>query len=63
VDYAGGRSDGCTSWSPSDARQIMPMMKDNPTTAYIYPESRDIDAIARAGGSYWAEDHIGTPPA
>jgi len=65
VDYAGGRSDGCTSWSPSDARQIMPMMKDNPTTAYIYPESRDIDAIARAGrgGSYWADDHIGTPPA
>jgi hypothetical protein len=23
VDYAGGRSDGCTSWSPSDARQII----------------------------------------
>ena len=38
VDYAGGRSDGCTSWSPSDARQIIPMLKDNPTTVYIYPE-------------------------
>ena len=31
------------------------MMKDNPTTVYIYPESHDIDAVARAGrgGSYW----------
>jgi hypothetical protein len=49
VDYAGGRSDGCTSWSPSDARQIISMLKDNPTTVYIYPESHDIDAVARAG--------------
>ena len=49
VDYAGGRSDGCTSWSPSDARQIISMLKGNPTTVYIYPESHDIDAVARAG--------------
>jgi hypothetical protein len=48
VDYAGGRSDGCTSWSPSDARQIIPMLKDNPTTLYIYPERTDIDAVAQA---------------
>jgi hypothetical protein len=47
--HAGGRSDGCTSWSPLDARQIIPMLKDNPTTVYIYPESRDIDAVARTG--------------
>ncbi len=55
VDYAGGRSDGCTSWSPSDARQIIPMLRDNPTTVYIYPESRDIAAVAQSGrgGSYW----------
>ncbi len=62
VDYAGGRSDGCTSWSPSDAGQIIPMLKDNPTTLYIYPESDDIDAVARAvaagrspsrAGLYW----------
>jgi len=62
VDYAGGRSDGCTSWSSSDARQIIPMLKDDPTTLYIYPESKDIDAIARAvaagrtpsrSGLYW----------
>ena len=39
VEYSGGRSDGCTSWSPSDARQIIPMVKDDPTTLYIYPES------------------------
>jgi hypothetical protein len=42
------------------------MMKDNPTTVYIYPESRDIDAIARAGrgGSYWNASclkEIGSP--
>lgn len=48
VDYAGGRSNGCTSWSPADARQIIAMVKDNPTTLYIYPESRDIAAVAQA---------------
>src|SRR5208337_3055416 len=48
VSYAAGRSDGCTSWSPSDAETIMAMVKDDPTTLYIYPESRDIDAVARA---------------
>src|SRR6476620_4136427 len=26
VDYAGGRSNGCTSWSVSDAGQLIPMM-------------------------------------
>lgn len=51
VDYSFGRSNGCTSWSPSDARQIMPMMKDKPTTLYIYPESKDIEAVARAVGA------------
>jgi hypothetical protein len=62
VEYPGGRSDGCTSWSPSDAGQIIAMMKDKPTTLYIYPESRDIDAVAQAvaagrslsrAGLYW----------
>jgi hypothetical protein len=62
VDYSGGRSDGCTSWSPSDAGQIIPLLKDNPTTVYIYPESRDIEAIAQTiaarqspsrAGLYW----------
>jgi hypothetical protein len=62
VDYAGGRSDGCTSWSPSDARQINAMVKDNPTTLYIYPDAADIDAVVRAvaagqslsrAGLYW----------
>jgi hypothetical protein len=48
VDYAGGRSDGCTSWSPSDAGQIIAMVKDDPTTLYIYPDAADIDAVARA---------------
>ncbi len=62
VIYAGGRSDGCTSWSPSDAGQIISMIKDDPTTLYIYPESHDVDAVAQAvaagqspsrAGLYW----------
>jgi hypothetical protein len=60
--YADGRSDGCTSWSPSEAGSILALMKDNPTTLYIYPEAADIDAIAQAvkagrplpgAGLYW----------
>ena len=38
VDYSAGRSNGCTSWSPSDAEQILALVKDRPTTLYIYPE-------------------------
>jgi len=62
VNYSGGRSNGCTSWTPSAADQIIPMVKDKPTTLYIYPESRDIAAIAQAvkagrspasAGLYW----------
>jgi hypothetical protein len=62
VDYAGGRSDGCTSWSPSDAQKIFPMITNNPTTLYIYPSAADIDAIAATlaaghppswAGLYW----------
>jgi hypothetical protein len=49
-DYAGGRSNGCTSWSRSDAEQIIPLLKD-PTTLYIYPESQDIKAVAQAVSS------------
>jgi hypothetical protein len=48
VDYSGGRSDGCTSWSPSDAADIITMTKDDPTTLYIYPEAADINAVAHA---------------
>ncbi len=61
-NYTGGRSNGCTSWSPSDARKIIPMLKGNPTTLYIYPELSDIAAVAQAvkahrslsrAGLYW----------
>ncbi|MDL2400992.1 hypothetical protein [Rhizobium mayense] len=73
VTYAGGRSDGCTSWSPEDAVQVLSMVKDNPTTIYIYPEARDISAVAHAvasgqsptkNGSYWNASclsEIGSP--
>jgi hypothetical protein len=61
-EYANGRSNGCTSWSPADAGQIIAMVKDHPTTLYIYPEAADIDAVAQAvkagrpssnAGPYW----------
>lgn len=62
VDYSGGRSSGCTSWSPPDARQIVEITDKDPTTLYIYPEEADIDAVAGAvaagrsplrAGLYW----------
>jgi hypothetical protein len=62
VEYAGGRSDGCTSWSPANAGQVTAMVKDDPTTLYIYPDAADVDAVARAvaagrspssAGLYW----------
>jgi hypothetical protein len=54
VDYAGGRSNGCTSWSPSNAQQILAMVKGSPTTLYIYPQAADINAVAsRRSGAYW----------
>ena len=57
VDYTGGRSDGCTSWSPSDASHIAALVRDDPTTLYIYPDARDVDAVAHAkhgtSGTYW----------
>ena len=62
VEYAGGRSDGCTSWSPADAGQIISMINNDPTTLYIYPESGDINGVAQAvkagrslsrAGLYW----------
>ena len=63
TDYSGGRSNGCTSWTASDAAQVIPIMKGRPTTLYIYPESRDIAAIVQAvksgqgiarAGLYWS---------
>jgi hypothetical protein len=61
-NYTDGRSNGCTSWSPADAGQIIPMLKEKPATLYIYPERADIDAVAQAvkagrspsrAGLYW----------
>ncbi|MEM0946176.1 MAG: hypothetical protein AAGK37_02130 [Pseudomonadota bacterium] len=62
VNYTGGRSNGCTTWSQSTSREIIALVEDNPTTLYIYPESGDIRAIANAvknevspssAGLYW----------
>ncbi len=47
VDYVGGRSSGCTTWSISDAKKIIAMVKYHPTTLYIYPEAGDIEAVAQ----------------
>jgi hypothetical protein len=62
VDYSAGRSNGCTSWFPPDSERILRLVKDTPTTVYIYPESSDIVAVGRAikagrslsrAGLYW----------
>ena len=62
VNYSGGRSNGCTTWTPADSERIFAMAQDRPTTLYIYPESDDIAAIAQAvkagrspsrAGLYW----------
>jgi len=62
VNYTGGRSNGCTTWSPADADEILALVEKNPTTLYIYPDGDDIDAVARAvrsgkslsgAGLYW----------
>jgi hypothetical protein len=58
-NYADGRSSGCTSWSQADAEQIIDMMKDKPTTLYIYPESTDIGAVANAVKAGRAPAHAG----
>lgn len=62
VNYTGGRSNGCTTWSGSDTREILSLVDGKPTTLYIYPESNDINAVAKAAragkspaqsGHYW----------
>ncbi|WP_353348027.1 hypothetical protein [Aquicoccus sp. SU-CL01552] len=62
VNYTGGRSNGCTTWSPPEAREILARVEGNPTTLYIYPEGGDIDAVAKVvkkgrslarAGLYW----------
>jgi len=62
VNYTGGRSNGCTKWSQSASKEILALVEGNPTTLYIYPESKDIDAVAKAvkkrqslsrAGLYW----------
>ena len=73
VDYTSGRSNGCTTWSARDTKAILDLVEGQPTTLYLYPESKDIDAVARAvkantsladSGAYWNAtclDEIGAP--
>lgn len=73
IDYTGGRSNGCTTWSEDVSADIIALVEDDPTTLYIYPEGRDIDAVAEAvaagkdpegQGLYWNAtclDQIGAP--
>ena len=62
VDYTSGRSNGCTTWSGDVSQEIVSLVKGNPTSLYIYPESKDINAVAKAvrsgknparSGAYW----------
>jgi hypothetical protein len=68
VNYTGGRSNGCTTWSDEVSQDIIALVEGNPTTLYIYPESRDIDAVAGAvsagtplseAGLYWNATCLG----
>lgn len=73
VNYTGGRSNGCTTWSEEVSRDIIALVESDPTTLYIYPESHDITAVANAvngqrdlseEGLYWNASclgAIGTP--
>jgi hypothetical protein len=73
LNYEGGRSDGCTTWSPSEAKRIVAMVEDGPTTLYVYPEAGDVKSVTKAiaaGQSlsfarlYWNQSclkEIGTP--
>lgn len=73
VHYTAGRSNGCTTWSNDATQEILALVEDNPTTLYIYPESRDIEQVAQAvarrvplsqAGVYWDATclkTIGTP--
>ena len=59
VDYAGGRSDGCTSWRPSRADEIIALVRDDPTMLYIYPEAADIAGVAQAVKAGRSPSHAG----
>lgn len=68
VDYTGGRSNGCTSWSPSDVGMVLSRVKSSPTTLYIYPDAADIGAVAQtvaagqppaSAGLYWNASCLG----
>jgi hypothetical protein len=73
IEYGANRSNGCTSWPAADSEWILAMVQDNPTTLYVYPQSTDIVAVARAvkaghsparAGLYWNESclkEIGFP--
>jgi hypothetical protein len=58
-DYSTGRSNGCTSWFPADSEWIMGLVENRPTTLYIYPESKDIVAVARAVKAGWSPASMG----
>ncbi|WP_299424341.1 hypothetical protein [uncultured Shimia sp.] len=62
VDYTSGRSNGCTTWSKPATDEILKIADGKPTTLYIYPSSKDINAVAKAiqrgkspqqAGHYW----------
>ncbi|TDX29231.1 murein L,D-transpeptidase catalytic domain family protein [Rhodovulum visakhapatnamense] len=69
VNYTGGRSNGCTTWSETASEEILALVEDDPTTLYIYPASGDIDAVAAAvtagrslsrAGLYWNDTCLRT---
>lgn len=68
--YPDGRSSGCTNWDPNEAPAMIALLRDAPTTLYMYPESADIAAVAKAvaakkpSTAYWNAEclkEIGAP--
>lgn len=60
VDYTSGRSNGCTTWSRDATQMILPMVNNRPTALYIYPERKDITAVAKAVQSGRSPAQVGT---
>ena len=63
-DYAGGRSNGCTSWSPSDAWASHRDREGESDALRDHLDAADVAAVARAvtAGRCRARDRIGTLP-
>lgn len=59
VNYTGGRSNGCTTWSTGASQEIISLVEGNPTSLYVYPESKDVKSVVRAVRAGNDPDEVG----